>query len=145
MTEQSDTAMAEQAREDAAMSESSYVYCIECVEVDVAAIRARADKATPGPWTAYSDRVPGEPVFWAIDECNLDYEYSRHDNQRGDAEFIASARTDIPLLCDALEAAHRRIERLESEARDWQRAWLQETMWRLELQSNVKRDAEETE
>ena len=74
----------------------------------LAAIRARLDAATPGPWsytlgtptmggTTWSLRVAGKP---GIRAGVVEY-------QHGDAnaEFITHARTDIPALLAAVEAA----------------------------------------
>jgi len=79
--------------------------------VDLEAIKARAEAATPGPWDwttpprAELQNPDGVPIVrtatigWA---------------DPPDAEFIARAREDIPLLVQALEDAHRRIAELEA-------------------------------
>lgn len=74
------------------------------------AIRARAEGGTEGTWTAsVTGHVwsnPGEPVLVA---------------QVGwveDAEFIAHARTDVPALLDALDAAEAKDIRRADAIRD---------------------------
>ncbi len=75
--------------------------------LDIAAIKARADKATAGPWAWNSRHGLGAPnrlVMWPSHEygCDLDIE-----GEEADLDFIAHARTDIPDLIAALEAAER--------------------------------------
>ena len=81
--------------------------------VDVAAIRERADKATPGPWEY--DGMHNEiqkydmPGFWLIiSECRSapDQEYQQDQFKHmydANFDFIAHARTDVPALCDEVE------------------------------------------
>ncbi len=69
-------------------------------------IRARAEKATPGPWRTGGDceeyRSAYVETTWAVDgehtELVTDY------LKPADADFIAHSRTDIPKLVAALEA-----------------------------------------
>lgn len=72
--------------------------------VDIAAIRARAEAATKGPWVA---SVPNRDEICHVyrpqdadiaEECGLP-----------DALFIAAAREDIPALCDELEATRAKL------------------------------------
>lgn len=75
--------------------------------LDIEAIKARADKATAGPWAWNSRHGLGAPnrlVMWPSHEygCDLDIE-----GEEADLDFIAHARTDIPALIAALEAAER--------------------------------------
>ena len=71
-------------------------------------IEARAREATPGPW----DVEKSEPfICYHIDRANYKFqcwkpsdEYYNH-GARTDAEFIAAARSDVPLLCRALRIA----------------------------------------
>ena len=70
-------------------------------------IKARASKATRGPWAWNSRHGLGAPnrlVMWPSHEygCDLDIE-----GEEADLDFIAHARTDIPDLIAALEAAER--------------------------------------
>lgn len=73
--------------------------------LDIAAIKARADKATAGPWDWNSRHGLGAPnrlVMWPSHEygCDLDIE-----GEEADLAFIRHARTDIPALIAALEAS----------------------------------------
>jgi len=79
---------------------------------ELAEIAKRAEDATPGPWEATEDWVHGEQHFWQIEGPGIYYEGSKHRNQRGDAEFIAAARTDIPRLVADLRAARKTLKRL---------------------------------
>ena len=68
----------------------------------LAAIRERANTATPGPWAV--DHLP--TVFGAVDPSlrNGDTVLLGSAFQRGDIKFIIHARTDVPRLLDAVEA-----------------------------------------
>jgi len=97
-------------------------------DLDLDAIKARADAATPGPW--YRVGPPwnrGAPWVNAGSEdphhgrflCDLDAEMAGVDrdddepsNEVADAEFIAHARTDVPALL-------ARIAELEAERDQW--------------------------
>ncbi|WP_271437707.1 hypothetical protein [Micrococcus luteus] len=74
----------------------------------LARIRAQADDATEGPWTAEYSGEQGN--------CVLPPEYqstretvavTRLLSAQADAEFIAASRTTVPALLDALDAAIR--------------------------------------
>lgn len=80
-------------------------------DVDVAAIQARADAATPGPWTTRADGADGfytADDYYDIDgadDATVAYGGAFEDGgphvgacSRVDAEFIAHARTDVPAL-----------------------------------------------
>ena len=98
---------------------------------ELEAIRKRAEAATPGPWwtsAKYNEEecgvcviaanencgpLPGNPtrgqVAWATEL--LPYRATQCENN---ATFIAHARTDIPLLISALDAAIERAEKAEA-------------------------------
>lgn len=71
----------------------------------IAEIRARAEAATPGPWTVFARDSSGQAVDYFL---GFDIE-GPEEAQRGmfanraDAEFIAHAREDIPALLAALK------------------------------------------
>lgn len=67
----------------------------------IAAIRARADAATPGPWPHSWDRPENA---WA--------------NLAADSAFIAHARTDILALLDALAESSAEVKRLRNALTD---------------------------
>lgn len=105
---------------------------------EVAAIRRRAEAATPGPWHVrngyyFFEQIPYpavEAAGWVVamlDEGNQmkpPTDDIGRESQRvtaANAEFIAHARTDIPALCDALEAREKQLAALQApstEARD---------------------------
>ena len=96
---------------------------------DIAAIRARANAATPGPWIA-DLRVGCVAVYAADERANcmdqvmekIFYRAGQWDGKawrtdetdEAHATFIAAARTDVPQLCDALDAANARVAGLEA-------------------------------
>lgn len=87
------------------------------MKLDTKAIRARADAATAGPWRAgHHDThlvfgAIGEPTLMApvlgrvVARANENFPFE------DDMKFIAAARTDVPALCD-------RVEALEAALRD---------------------------
>ena len=81
--------------------------------IDVKAIRARADKATPGPW-AYYERGCREFGYDLTLPSGIRGAYEQEE----DVAFIAHARDDVPALLDALDAANARAERLAAYARN---------------------------
>jgi hypothetical protein len=76
---------------------------------DLAAIKARAEKATPGPWTTGggATEVYGADDQWLVQMIA--------DGTEADAEFIAHARTDIEQLVAEVERFH---ELLGEDERD---------------------------
>lgn len=96
----------------------------DATELDEAAIRARVEAATPGPWRhtdseavydVHQDGLvvvgsEGDPVALVADEW---YEADEGEpTPFHDAEFIAHARTDVGLLLTALDKARAQVERL---------------------------------
>lgn len=88
--------------------------------LDVAAVRARAEAATPGPWRVVEEHGrdiadEGWSQVTIQSEVGLRDEVAEViDDERTDenAEFIAAARADVPALLDALAAANAEIARL---------------------------------
>jgi hypothetical protein len=77
--------------------------------LDTTQIRARADAATEGPWERdelldllWQFGVPPENITPAMQE-------QFHRNM----DFVQSARTDIPALCDEVDALRKRVAELE--------------------------------
>jgi hypothetical protein len=80
---------------------------------DLAAIEARCEAATPGPWESLDSQVMRD-VRWRrgpIASCLSSYESSQLD-----AKFIAAARTDIPRLLAALREQSDRVKHYQWEA-----------------------------
>lgn len=93
--------------------------------IDLKAIRARADAATPGPWEALPDNghrtdktrchgivgpKPEKPAedWEKWERVNIVITDSGYYPPRmPDAVFIAAARQDVPALCDRVEALER--------------------------------------
>lgn len=80
-----------------------------------AEIRARADAATGGLWVVVYDGTERsvETTESGRFVCHLNSNMLRYSD---DADFIAAARTDVPRLLDALEAAERRATEYLEEA-----------------------------
>ncbi len=100
------------------------------MSVDRDAIRARAEAATPGPWcTGRWPRlqvgegvydVAGSPAVWHHYDTGSplwDGEDDEDSRVETDTVFIVHARTDVPALLDALDAAEARIAVLEAALR----------------------------
>lgn len=93
---------------------------------DLAAIKARADAATEGPWAvaeAESNRLGNHRIVYRVEkdeqgtnwQVAVTYGFSNPGiADEADAEFIAHARTDVPNLLAALDAANARITELEA-------------------------------
>jgi hypothetical protein len=92
---------------------------------DTKTIRARADAATPGPWSAAPDRSSGDVALvealtkdrrYVVREvCHVlldDTNSESRARDRGILEFIAHARVDVPRLCDRVEALEAALRRL---------------------------------
>lgn len=92
---------------------------------DVAAIRARADAATPGPWeVGKTNQSPGTGIwYWIVRNATNKILTIFHavrqaiveEQVEANCKFIAAARTDIPRLCD--EVTRLREENAELRRR----------------------------
>jgi hypothetical protein len=80
---------------------------------ELAAIRERAEKATPGPWFKESDEYGNINVYFAWDAPNGGNEVVERIDSEDDADFIANARTDIPKLLAHIEALEVENERMK--------------------------------
>lgn len=108
--------------------------------IDLNAIRARADAATPGPWRHVGKNWIGTPVEIDVTEADWGSEghtsFFVHTNEGGgawrieDVEFIANARTDVPALVAEVE----RLRRERDEALDAVRDAEDEIRWLQEMQ-----------
>lgn len=113
----------------------------------LAAIRARADAATAGPWSLMSPRPDGRNAVQRPDYNPFTNEASPallvYDTNPEDAEFIAHAREDVPLLLGRLEALTARVNELEAERDEWMRqAGTATGWWRNE--QDARKEAEAT-
>jgi hypothetical protein len=84
--------------------------------LDLTPIRARADAATVGPWTAFeADAKAGafDRRQWiGVDNMRVDI-FSDQDATRDDAKFIAAARTDVPALLAEVDRLRDMVARYE--------------------------------
>lgn len=95
--------------------------------------KARAEKATPGPWHAFyhdNDDELGDVAFCvaahdpammedyvllSVDGCDREDE---REQWPLDVEFAAAARTDVPALADAVLALVAELERVAARVDD---------------------------
>lgn len=92
-------------------------------DADLVAVRARADKASPGPWSRekppYKDGWPlGSVIGGTVGRQTIYTHATGGTFPANDAAFIAHAREDIPALLDALERLMAENERLRGEYDD---------------------------
>jgi hypothetical protein len=95
--------------------------------LDLDAIEARAEAATPGPWRNEPDTGAGR--VWVQrgyfrDEADCEPLFSlrgkeAYEQRSADADFIARARTDIPALVAELRAAREVVEAAQANANTW--------------------------
>jgi hypothetical protein len=78
-------------------------------DIDRAAMRARAEAATEGPWDYVCQGVVAQFTQSSEDAMDNPVATGRTD---ADGEFVAHARTDIPALLAALEDAERERDEL---------------------------------
>lgn len=117
---------------------------IEAINAEIEAIRARADAATPGPWTT-SDTTYGKAIhclpspdssngYLALTEASPQaayvvrraaYSWYTKEQADANAEFIAHARGDIP----ALLAENAGLRQQLAEARADVRAFSCPAQW----------------
>jgi len=87
--------------------------------IDLEAIEARANAATPGPWTNRADHGEGDQwCAWVDRDGNAGPIEICGDVTEADAEFIAHAREDVPRLI----ASHREKDAEIAQLRDLERA-----------------------
>jgi len=80
-------------------------------EIDLAAIKARCDSATDGPWT---DRRRTPSRCDILRDGNVHFRIA--DDVRNDnAAFIVHARADVPALVAEVERLRAEVERLTNE------------------------------
>lgn len=86
---------------------------------DLDSIKARADKARPGPWElqVIGTGIRGSlPYVFVIDESGMPM-FERHvGGSLDDSEFVAQAREDVPLLAAAIERAIFELDRIPEYA-----------------------------
>lgn len=107
--------------------------------LDLTAIQARVDAATPGPWTEHrkAERIEdGKAVYASVVKAgaqDIAYDISRakvtrlpqdrYSPERSfDAAFIAAARSDIPALIREVQALRSRLATVTGAVKEWQEA-----------------------
>jgi hypothetical protein len=88
------------------------------MSLDLDAIEARAQAASPGPW----ETVRHDLTLYVVSESHelnpisLGYVGNRPEP---DAEFIAHARTDVPALLALVREQQDKLEKVEALAEKW--------------------------
>lgn len=100
---------------------------------EIAAITARAEKATPGPWDVQRQDEDDGDIVWEVwnDKVLRVLKISgkwdsSNRRARPDAAFIAASRTDIPKLIASHASLKAEVERLR-EALDAARSFVDAT------------------
>jgi hypothetical protein len=79
-------------------------------------IEARAEAATPGPWEAVRGFQGEEFVGIRVDDRpNIFTTIAEDTLTRADADFIAAARADVPVLVARVRALEAEVDRLRDE------------------------------
>ncbi|MEO7836631.1 MAG: hypothetical protein ABIS21_03190 [Acidimicrobiales bacterium] len=91
-------------------------------EAEIAAIAARADAATPGPWVPYFT-VHGDPYVTQPNrgQFGMVVSTARDDYGRADCQFLAAARTDVPALVAEVRRLRAFVQRLRLIAQAYER------------------------
>lgn len=79
---------------------------------DLAAMRARAENASPGPWAV----VSGGHGRYIDHDITGPARSAHHGFFKRDADFIAHAREDVPALLDECNRLRSRVTELEADA-----------------------------
>ncbi|MED1863397.1 hypothetical protein P4V41_08005 [Fictibacillus nanhaiensis] len=87
---------------------------------EIDAIRKRVELASASPWSVGEDSYLCNAGFWT-DDIVISPGITAEVYDKDDAEFIANARQDIPLLLEEIDRLKRRIERLENPQCDSQK------------------------
>jgi hypothetical protein len=94
-------------------------------QLDIDAIEARANAATPGEWHPdFDHRSGGSDQITFVAKCNgksrvmtLLFMAIPSDEEQGnsyeDVTFIAAARTDVPALCLEVRRLRKQVEELQ--------------------------------
>jgi len=105
----------------------------QAVTLDLEAIKARAEAATPGPWSCGSEQLDDTRIQSADGEMTI---YDEGGHTWKDADFIAHAITDVPALVAEVE----RLRWMETELTQAVRLADQEADGiQAELQAEVER------
>lgn len=115
--------------------------------------RERADKATPGPWMSPSHSklrklvevvsfLKGCPVVKWPGFDDSDRSVAKH---RANAAFIASARSDVPALCDAVEMLVAALEAEKERSEEAQHKYADASKLAEQHHSSAQREWERAE
>ena len=89
--------------------------------LDLPAIRARAEAATPGPWSLQESNQGGAILLRGLENDNRLRRHPQSHLQvvpEADAVFVAHAREDVPALLAEVERLSRNLELASAECCD---------------------------
>lgn len=88
--------------------------------MNLAEIRAIAEKATPGPWEHILNDEHGRSIFHRFEICKIIKVSSTFSED--DAAFIAGSRQWVPALCDRVEEQDKQLADKDAEIATLRRA-----------------------
>lgn len=110
-------------------------------DAELKEISARADRALPGPWRLFDQWEPNNlarenVVLWDDPQLaeGVDGWVCQVPGDPADAEFIAHARTDVPLLVAEVRRLHSELLAKLKEAEGSNTAWGSDTRERVAQQ-----------
>lgn len=118
-------------------------------EQELAAIEARANAATPGPWNLYMfhgefmgfSGVPREPIAIYPDVLCYDQDDDCINITQEDAQFIAHARQDVPALIAEVRMLNQQVEQPYSDSQAAEntqaKEWMRKALAELEAAEKV--------
>ena len=112
-------------------------------DLDLDAIQARADAATPGPWCTDSWEIYQGTEYvagaeWIGETCRGRVDGLAQD--RADAEFVAAARTDVPALLAEVRRLRASVAELERPAVEAKRNEIRQSFTEIAAQCEQDHD-----
>ena len=120
---------------------------------ELPALRALAEKATPGPWRLYNERLrqqfPGRIIEVQCDGDSPVVQWTGFDNShvpkkqhRANAAFIAAARDALPRALDTIEAQAKTIAERDAEIAllEAKTAELRQALWPFAFEAGMWAD-----
>lgn len=111
--------MSDGLRADPPQGTDLVAHSTKTVEMRLAQIRERAEKAIPAPWYRVCDQVTKpevDIVTWAYRDLPPAEWEDAEESYEPTLDFIAHAREDVPWLLALLKEHDERIKQLEREA-----------------------------
>lgn len=119
---------------------------------ELAAMRERCDKATPGPWEVvkvktlmFANNGSGLNIATTASNIPVFKTYIKGCDTEADLEFAARVRTDQPRCLDHIEAQDDEIARLKAELKLWRPLTPEEAEQALDEAEAIPMSPEEIE